>query len=78
MILVGIMKIDMARLYGELTSDKGGRIAGKGGEKEIYYSLKQGNSVVAHIDYHIENGLHISLEKGFEDIRINIDGYIVQ
>jgi hypothetical protein len=68
----------MAKLYAELSSDKGGRVASKGGDSEICYCLKQGNNVVAHIDYTIENGLHINLEKGFADTPININGYIVQ
>ncbi len=35
----------MAKLYAELTSDKGGRVASKGGEKEIVTKLYVGNSL---------------------------------
>ena len=33
----------MAKLYAELTSDKGGRIASKGGDKYIHTTLTIGN-----------------------------------
>lgn len=33
----------MAKLYAELTSDKGGRVASKGGDKEITTKLNCGN-----------------------------------
>ena len=36
----------MAKLYAELTSDKGGRVASKGGDKEITVTFKMGNNLV--------------------------------
>lgn len=34
----------MARLYAEITSDKGGRVVGKGGNNEISVRLYDGNT----------------------------------
>lgn len=39
----------MAKLYAELTSDKGGRVASKGGENHLDVTLKIGNNTVAYI-----------------------------
>lgn len=39
----------MAKLYAEITSDKGGRVASKGGNEYIEVTLKVGNVPVAHI-----------------------------
>jgi len=33
----------MAKLYAELTSDKGGRVASKGGDNELILSIRHGN-----------------------------------
>lgn len=35
----------MAKLYAELTSDKGGRIASKGGDNQVVATFKNGNNV---------------------------------
>ena len=36
----------MAKLYAELTSDKGGRVASKGGEKWLELAIYRGNRLV--------------------------------
>jgi hypothetical protein len=35
----------MAKLYAELTSDKGGRVASKGGDNQVIATFKKGNNV---------------------------------
>lgn len=39
----------MAKLYAELTSDKGGRVASKGGDSRLVLTVKQNNKVVGII-----------------------------
>jgi len=39
----------MAKLYAELTSDKGGRIASKGGNEEINIKCMTGNTTVGEV-----------------------------
>ncbi len=41
----------MAKLYAELTSDKGGRVASKGGDKWLNVDIRNGNLTVARILY---------------------------
>jgi len=36
----------MAKLYAELTSDKGGRVVGKGGESFVIAEMKSGNKTI--------------------------------
>jgi hypothetical protein len=36
----------MAKLYAELTSDKGGRIASKGGDDHIYVTVTRSNKIL--------------------------------
>lgn len=60
----------MAQLYAELTSDKGGRVASKGGDSTIKIELKDGNTVFATIFYSIGERLGTSLEVYSKD-----DGY---
>lgn len=40
----------MAKLYAELSSDKGGRVASKGGNEEVNVKLMAGNSLVGSIE----------------------------
>lgn len=40
----------MAKLYAELSSDKGGRVASRGGNDYMHVSLKHGNIEVATIE----------------------------
>lgn len=40
----------MAKLYAELTSDKGGRVASKGGDNYMHVRLKHGNIEVATVE----------------------------
>ena len=39
----------MAKLYAELTSDKGGRVASKGGDSELEITIKLKNETIAEI-----------------------------
>jgi hypothetical protein len=41
----------MAKLYAELSSDKGGRIVGKGGNEYITMRVKNGNIAVFEIEF---------------------------
>lgn len=41
----------MAKLYAELTSDKGGRVASKSGDKSIVVKLVYKNKAVAYIAF---------------------------
>jgi hypothetical protein len=41
----------MAKLYAELTSDKGGRVASKGGDKSITVKLKEKNQNLFEITF---------------------------
>lgn len=52
----------MAKLYAEITSDKGGRVASKGGDNTIKIELKEGNKIFATIFYSIGSHLGTSIE----------------
>lgn len=66
----------MAKLYAELTSDKGGRIASKGGEEYITMEVYQGNKLVASIEYNAPNKqVHINIDTN--EITTNVNGYIL-
>lgn len=41
----------MAKLYAELTSDKGGRVASKGGDDFISCRITQNGKIIATIEY---------------------------
>jgi len=41
----------MAKLYAEITSDKGGRVASKSGDETITVTLYAGNIEVAQIEF---------------------------
>ncbi len=45
----------MAKLYAELSSDKGGRVASKGGDNFITVSIYHGNSKVFTVEHNYEN-----------------------
>ena len=47
----------MAKLYAELTSDKGGRVVGKGGNEYIDIKLSIGNTIIGTLSFD-DNGLH--------------------
>lgn len=53
----------MAKLYAELTSDKGGRVASKGGDNEITIQLSNGNMRIFEItfkdDGHKRGEMHV-------------------
>jgi len=52
----------MAKLYAELTSDKGGRVVGKGGNDEIYITVKRGNINIFDITFRPDNNGRGKLE----------------
>lgn len=41
----------MAKLYAELTSDKGSKVVGKGGDNQIIITLRKGNTITHTIGY---------------------------
>lgn len=45
----------MAKLYAELTSDKGGRVASKGGDNFVSLTIYHGNSKVFTLEHNYEN-----------------------
>ena len=45
----------MSKLYAELTSDKGGRVASKGGDNFITLSIYHGNYKVFELEHNYEN-----------------------
>lgn len=51
MPLKSITHDNMAKLYAEITSDKGGRVVGKGGDQVIHITLKKGNYKTYHIAF---------------------------
>lgn len=66
----------MAKLYAELTSDKGGRKASKGGNEIITIEIFDGNSNIISIDYkREEHELHINDDT--ENLMVNLDGFTV-
>jgi hypothetical protein len=64
----------MAKLYAELSSDKGGRIASKGGDKYITVQLRRGNKNIASIALY-PNSVVIQRARG-EEVHI-AQGYIM-
>ena len=63
----------MAKLYAEITSDKGGRVVGKGGDEYISIELKEGNTKKFFLVYH--GGDTITLDKyhpkgGIESVKV--------
>jgi len=62
----------MAKLYAELSSDKGGRVASKGGDDDIQIVLKEGNKVFATIFYSVGKHLGTAIE-----IHSPKDGYTI-
>jgi len=46
----------MAKLYAELTSDKGGRVVSKGGNQNINVSLSRGNNYIGTLKMQEQKG----------------------
>ena len=68
----------MAKLYAELTSDKGGRVVGKGGHDYVNVDIKCGNHIIARIEYNLPNNqLHINDETEDNELIVNVDGYLI-
>ncbi len=51
----------MAKLYAELSSDKGGRVASKGGDSSIVVMFRSGNKNAVRIEY--RGGNTVTLDK---------------
>lgn len=65
----------MAKLYAELTSDKGGRVASKGGHDFLTLKIYEGNNLVASLDYNrTKHQMHINDEDG--TLEVNLNGFI--
>jgi len=65
----------MAKLYAELSSDKGGRVASKGGNDFISINLYDGNSKVLVIEYCKESN-SLSIDDDTENMQIAINGIL--
>lgn len=63
----------MAKLYAELTSDKGGRVVGKGGNEKMVFTLYEGNSFVFKIVYKRKEH-ELLLIDDTENMLLKIDG----
>ena len=57
----------MAKLYAEITSDKGGRVIGKGGDKYVQIRLKTKNNDYYIVTWH-GNYLRVSNHDGTEEV----------
>ena len=65
----------MAKLYAEISSDKGGRVASKGGNDFITCNISDGNNIIISIEYNkSSHQLHINDET--KKLTYNLDGYI--
>jgi hypothetical protein len=63
----------MAKLYAEITSDKGGRVASKGGDNFITVSIYHGNCKVFTVEHNYENNEY-SIFEDTENAIIVING----
>ena len=52
----------MAKLYAELTSDKGGRVASKGGNEFISFTIYHGLTKVFHLEHGYESNQYTITE----------------
>jgi len=66
----------MAKLYAELTSDKGGRVVGKGGNEYITMTVKDGNNIIANIEFNAPNR-QVQINMDTNEIETNVNGYIL-
>ena len=66
----------MSKLYAELESDKGGRVASKGGDEYVCMKVREGNTVIARIEYNtINKQVHINIDTN--EITTNVNGFIL-
>ena len=66
----------MAKLYAELTSDKGGRVASKGANEYLVMTVYRGNEIIASIEFNAPNKqVHINMDTN--EIETNVNGYIL-
>jgi len=69
----------MAKLYAEITSDKGGRVVGKGGNEQIICDIRHNNRIIVSVEYNHKNDLLQinTFEKPNDNqITVNINGFI--
>jgi hypothetical protein len=64
----------MSKLYAELTSDKGGRIASKGGDDYIDISISMKNRQRYELRMTSQGDLYVARRKG--DTLVNIEDFI--
>lgn len=64
----------MAKLYAELTSDKGGRVVGKGGDDYIDITIMYKNIQRYELRMTSQGDLYISRQKG--EPLVNVEDYI--
>ena len=64
---MSIIPSNMAKLYAEITSDKGGRVASKGGNEYVQIVLSHGNDEFYVITWH-GNYLRVSDAGGKEEL----------
>ena len=74
-VIISEIYNNMAKLYMEATSDKGGRVASKGGDEYITVQLSNGNLRIFEItfkdDGHKRGDIHVmSYCRGIEHIQI--------
>lgn len=50
----------MAKLYAELTSDKGGRVASKGGDNDLNIVIKLKNNIIAKMTVLESGNIYVS------------------
>ena len=56
-VIISVTCNCMAKLYAEITSDKGGRVVGKGGDKQIIIRTKNGNKYLGTIELYYSGGI---------------------
>lgn len=62
----------MAKLYAELTSDKGGRVVGKGGNDKITTTMKVGNIVIATVTLRSSGHLFVEPNPWADKLRVHV------
>jgi hypothetical protein len=63
----------MAKLYAELTSDKGGRVASKGGDEYIDIAIMYKNHQRYELRMTSQGDLYVARKKG--DVLVNIEDF---
>lgn len=67
----------MAKLYAELTSDRGTRVISRGGDNYMSCIINDGNSRILSIDYDREKN-ELNINNDTENMVIIVDGFQVE